>query len=302
MRADIDKVLAGLPTVTLKNQQEFVDEQRAQINIFLYIIYALLGLAIIIAILGIINTLALSVIERTREVGLLRAVGLSRRQLKRMVRLESVVIALLGHRARAGPRDRASASRCSARCATRASTCLRIPWVSWSIFVVAAVLVRHPRRRASGSAGGQAQRAQRHHDRVVAAIRPADVGASRSVPSRPFGRVARVSQTSVVRHGHDGLRPPRAAVHCGAYDLEGPPCAVVQPPAQACPSAHPARRAAALACVAGARAPAAGRPLASGATTPDIPTFLERDGRQLSDRQPGRRVSVTLREPGDLAT
>ena len=96
VRAGIDKALANLPTVTLKNQQEFIDEQEAQINIVLYLIYALLGLAIIIAILGIINTLALSVIERTREVGLLRAVGLSRRQLKRMVRLESVVIALLG--------------------------------------------------------------------------------------------------------------------------------------------------------------------------------------------------------------
>jgi putative ABC transport system permease protein len=96
VRADIDKTLANLPTVTLKNQQEFLDEQHKQINIFLYLIYALLGLAIVIAILGIINTLALSVIERTREVGLLRAVGLSRRQLKRMVRLESVVIALLG--------------------------------------------------------------------------------------------------------------------------------------------------------------------------------------------------------------
>ena len=62
----------------------------------LTIIYALLGLAVIIAILGIINTLALSVIERTREIGLLRAVGLSRRQLRSMLRLESVVIAILG--------------------------------------------------------------------------------------------------------------------------------------------------------------------------------------------------------------
>jgi putative ABC transport system permease protein len=89
-------VIKGLPTVTLKNQQEFADEQSQQINTFLYIIYALLGLAIIIAVLGIVNTLALSVIERTREVGLLRAVGLSRRQLRRMVRLESVAIAVLG--------------------------------------------------------------------------------------------------------------------------------------------------------------------------------------------------------------
>jgi putative ABC transport system permease protein len=60
------------------------------------LIYALLGLAVVIAVLGIVNTLALSVIERTREVGLLRAVGLSRRQLRTMVRLESMVISLLG--------------------------------------------------------------------------------------------------------------------------------------------------------------------------------------------------------------
>jgi putative ABC transport system permease protein len=61
-----------------------------------YLIYGLLGLAIVIAVLGIVNTLALSVIERTREVGLLRAVGLSRRQLRRMVRLEAIAIAVLG--------------------------------------------------------------------------------------------------------------------------------------------------------------------------------------------------------------
>ena len=60
------------------------------------IIFALLGLALIIAVLGIVNTLALSVIERTREVGLLRAIGLSRAQLRRMITLESVVISLLG--------------------------------------------------------------------------------------------------------------------------------------------------------------------------------------------------------------
>ncbi|KGN30640.1 ABC transporter permease [Knoellia sinensis KCTC 19936] len=93
---DLDKALADLPVVTVKDQGEFADEQRAQINQMLYLIYALLGLAVIIAILGIINTLALSVIERTKEIGLLRAVGLSRRQLKRMLRLESIVIALLG--------------------------------------------------------------------------------------------------------------------------------------------------------------------------------------------------------------
>jgi putative ABC transport system permease protein len=96
VRAGIDAVVADLPTVTLKDQAEFAAEQRAPIDQMLALIYALLGLAVVIAVLGIVNTLALSVIERTREVGLLRAVGLSRRQLRTMVRLESIIIALLG--------------------------------------------------------------------------------------------------------------------------------------------------------------------------------------------------------------
>ncbi len=96
MLAEIDGVLADLPTVTAKDQGEFAAEQRAPIDQLLAIIYALLGLAVIIAVLGIINTLALSVIERTREVGLLRAVGMSRRQLRSMIRLESVAISVLG--------------------------------------------------------------------------------------------------------------------------------------------------------------------------------------------------------------
>jgi putative ABC transport system permease protein len=96
VRKAVDRIIAGLPTVTVKDPGEFAQEQRSQINLFLNFIYALLGLAVIIAVLGIINTLALSVIERTREVGLLRAVGLSRRQLRRMVRLESVIVAVLG--------------------------------------------------------------------------------------------------------------------------------------------------------------------------------------------------------------
>lgn len=92
----IDKVVADLPTVSVKDMAGYAEEQSKPIDQMLMIIYALLGLAVIIAILGIINTLALSVIERTREIGLLRAVGLGRGQLRRMLRLESVVIAILG--------------------------------------------------------------------------------------------------------------------------------------------------------------------------------------------------------------
>jgi putative ABC transport system permease protein len=92
----LDAKLASHPEVALKDQTEFKAEQRGSLNQLLYLIYALLGLAIVIAVMGIVNTLALSVTERTREIGLLRAVGMSRRQLRRMVRLESVVISVFG--------------------------------------------------------------------------------------------------------------------------------------------------------------------------------------------------------------
>ena len=92
----LDAVLADQPLVTVKDQAAFAAEQRRPIDQLLSLIDALLGLAVVIAVLGIVNTLALSVIERTREIGLLRAVGLSRRQLRSMLRLESVVIAVLG--------------------------------------------------------------------------------------------------------------------------------------------------------------------------------------------------------------
>ncbi|HEX6249265.1 MAG TPA: FtsX-like permease family protein [Nocardioidaceae bacterium] len=96
LQATIERQTAELPTVTVKDQAGFAEEQRGPIDQLLTLIYALLGLALVIAVLGIVNTLALSVIERTREIGLLRAVGLERRQLRRMVRLEAVAIALLG--------------------------------------------------------------------------------------------------------------------------------------------------------------------------------------------------------------
>jgi putative ABC transport system permease protein len=92
----VEERTTELPTVTVKDQAGFADEQRAPIDQMLLLIYALLGLALVIAVLGIVNTLALSVIERTREVGLLRAIGLGRGQLRRMIRLEAIVIAVLG--------------------------------------------------------------------------------------------------------------------------------------------------------------------------------------------------------------
>ena len=84
------------PNVQIQNQAEVREAQEEQINAVLGLVSALLSLAILIALLGIVNTLVLSVYERTRELGLLRAVGMSRRQVRRMIRWESVVIALIG--------------------------------------------------------------------------------------------------------------------------------------------------------------------------------------------------------------
>ncbi len=101
--ANLTQVRKGITAATgasanlqVRDQSEFKDEQRKQINQLLGFIYVLLALAVLIAALGIVNTLALSVIERTREIGLLRAVGMARRQVRRMIRLESVVIAIFG--------------------------------------------------------------------------------------------------------------------------------------------------------------------------------------------------------------
>jgi putative ABC transport system permease protein len=95
-RAAVERVLEPYPNVELSDQAEFIESQKAQIDVLLTIINALLLLAILIALLGIANTLALSIFERKRELGLLRAVGMTRRQVRRMIRWEAVITALYG--------------------------------------------------------------------------------------------------------------------------------------------------------------------------------------------------------------
>jgi putative ABC transport system permease protein len=94
--ASLKASVKAYPQIDVRDQADYKDLIQSQVDKLLYMIYALLGLAIIVAILGVVNTLALSVVERTREIGLMRAIGTSRRQLRRMIRLESVVIALFG--------------------------------------------------------------------------------------------------------------------------------------------------------------------------------------------------------------
>jgi len=88
--------LHDYPQINVQSQTEYKASISKQIDQFVNLIFGLLALALLIAVLGIVNTLALSVYERTREIGLLRAIGMTRRQLRRMVRLESMLIALFG--------------------------------------------------------------------------------------------------------------------------------------------------------------------------------------------------------------
>ena len=95
-RTAIEVYTDAYPQVVVENQSEFRDSQEKQLDQLLSIIQVFLGLSLLIAVLGITNTMALSVYERTRELGLLRAIGMTRRQLRRMVRWEAVIIALFG--------------------------------------------------------------------------------------------------------------------------------------------------------------------------------------------------------------
>ncbi len=94
---EMDGALASAyPTVEVQNQSQLKDQQEEQVNALLGLVYALLSLAVIVSLFGIVNTLALSIHERTRELGMLRAVGMSRRQVRTMVRYEAVITALIG--------------------------------------------------------------------------------------------------------------------------------------------------------------------------------------------------------------
>ncbi len=89
-------VLKVYPNLKVKTRAQFIQTQQAQVNQLLGLVYALLALAILIALIGIVNTLMLSVFERTREIGLLRAVGMRRRQVRTMIRSEAVILSVFG--------------------------------------------------------------------------------------------------------------------------------------------------------------------------------------------------------------
>ncbi len=95
-RIALEAALNRYPDVSLNTETEFVRDQNAWIDQMLKLLYVLLGLSVLVSLFGIVNTLVLSIVERTRELGALRAVGMTRRQMRRMIRHESVITALIG--------------------------------------------------------------------------------------------------------------------------------------------------------------------------------------------------------------
>jgi putative ABC transport system permease protein len=95
-KENVEAAVARFPDARVQTQQEWVDKEDKEFQQFLSMLYVLLALSVVVSIFGIINTLVLSVFERTRELGMLRAVGMTRRQVRRMVRHESIITALIG--------------------------------------------------------------------------------------------------------------------------------------------------------------------------------------------------------------
>jgi putative ABC transport system permease protein len=96
VRPELEAVVDGYPGMTVQDRDDFTNALADQVNQLLNIVYGLLAISIVIAVLGIANTISLSIHERTRELGLLRAVGMSRGQLRSAIRWESVLVALMG--------------------------------------------------------------------------------------------------------------------------------------------------------------------------------------------------------------
>ncbi|WP_028048787.1 ABC transporter permease [Cellulomonas sp. URHD0024] len=140
LRAELTATVKPYVVVSVMDSEQFVSQLADQVDRVLVILYALLGLSVVIAVLGIINTLALSVIERTREIGLLRAVGLGRLQLGSTITVESVLTAVFGTLVGLAV-GVALASTLPTVFSDVGLRSLAIPWVSLGLMVVLAIVV-----------------------------------------------------------------------------------------------------------------------------------------------------------------
>ena len=146
----LDSTLKQFPNAKAATRQKFIDNQISGLSSILNILYVLLALSVVVSLFGIVNTLVLTVFERTREIGMLRAIGMTRRQVRRMIRHESVITALIG----AAIGIVLGVSLAALLIARVDFIVLSVPVVQLLVFAVAAILVGiiaaiFPARRAS---------------------------------------------------------------------------------------------------------------------------------------------------------
>ena len=136
--AALGSALRGFPELALATEAGWVEERASDLDMVLNLFYVLLALSVIVSLFGMVNTLILSVFERTRELGMLRAVGMTRRQVRRMVRQESVITALIG--AAVGlPLGMLLAALVSNALADEGIG-FQVPWIQLVVFTVIAVM------------------------------------------------------------------------------------------------------------------------------------------------------------------
>ena len=175
----LNAALSRFPDAKLQTKSQFTHNQLQGLTTLLNLLYVLLSLSIIVSLFGIVNTLVLVVFERTRELGMLRAVGMTRRQVRRMIRHESIITALLGA-AFGIPLGVVLALLVGEAIKYPAFT---IPVGTLIVFVIAAVIAGDHRGDLAGAAGRKAERARGAAVRVDAGrggSRGACVGAGRA--------------------------------------------------------------------------------------------------------------------------
>ena len=150
--ARLDLSLNSFPDAKVQTSSQFKQTQENDINLILNVLYGLLGLSVIISLFGVVNTLVLSVFERTRELGMLRAVGMTRRQVRRMIRYESIVTALIG--GALGIAVGTFLAVLTTQALSDQGIVLAIPWGTIGVFVVGTILAgmlaaTFPARRAA---------------------------------------------------------------------------------------------------------------------------------------------------------
>jgi putative ABC transport system permease protein len=150
--ARLDLSLHSYPDAKIQTAEQFKKTQEKDINLTLNVLYGLLGLSVIISLFGVVNTLVLSVFERTRELGMLRAVGMTRRQVRRMIRQESIITALIG--GALGIAVGFFLAILTTQALNDQGVVLAIPWTTLIIFIVATIVAGMlaailPARRAS---------------------------------------------------------------------------------------------------------------------------------------------------------